>query len=137
MNYSEKLKHPKWQKKRLEILNRDNFTCVLCGDTETELHVHHLKYTGNNPENAPNEDLETLCKDCHWAKTFLDKDDFRPFIKAKKIKKHLVTLENDGGISVFKIEDNGTLNCFISFIKNSPVMKEVISMIDESWDFNK
>lgn len=72
MNYSEKLKHPNWQKKRLEILQRDNFTCQLCTDTETELHVHHLKYTGE-PFEAPNEDLQTLCKRCHKLETFYNK----------------------------------------------------------------
>jgi len=64
MTYAEKLKHPKWQKKRLAILSRDNFTCCLCGDTETNLQVHHLKYTGE-PWDAPDEDLQTLCEDCH------------------------------------------------------------------------
>ena len=45
--YSEYLKNPKWQKKRLEILSRDNFSCVVCGkgiETDTALHVHHLSY---------------------------------------------------------------------------------------------
>ena len=133
MNYSEKLKHPKWQKKRLEILNRDNFTCKLCGDSETELHVHHLKYTGSNPENAPNEDLETLCKDCHWAKTFLDKDEYAPLISAKKVGKYFITIESDGGMTVFKME-NDKLNCFVSFSKNSPVMKELINFSNKFWD---
>ena len=32
MGYSEKLKDPRWQKKRLEILERDNFRCQYCGD---------------------------------------------------------------------------------------------------------
>jgi len=72
MNYSEKLKHPNWQKKRLEILQRDNFTCQICTDTETELHVHHLKYTGE-PFEATNEDLQTLCKRCHKLETFYNK----------------------------------------------------------------
>lgn len=63
-DYSAKLKSPLWQRRRLEILNRDDFTCCKCGDKETELHVHHLKYTGE-PHEAPNEDLETLCKHCH------------------------------------------------------------------------
>ena len=71
MSYLEKLKSPKWQKKRLEVLNRDNFTCCKCGDTETELHVHHLKYTGE-PHEAPMKDLETLCKDCHYYLTFIN-----------------------------------------------------------------
>jgi hypothetical protein len=69
--YSEKLRNPKWQRKRLEILQRDDFTCKLCGDKETELHVNHLKYTGE-PQDAPNEDLETLCKVCHALKHSLD-----------------------------------------------------------------
>jgi len=64
MTYSEKLKHPKWQRKRLKILERDNFTCKYCGDTETELHVHHTKYEGE-PHEAPDEYLETVCKYCH------------------------------------------------------------------------
>jgi len=72
MTYLEKLKSPQWQKKRLEILQRDSFTCQLCSDTETELQVHHLKYTGE-PQDAPNEDLQTLCKHCHETETFVNK----------------------------------------------------------------
>lgn len=62
--YNEKLQHPKWQIKRLEIIKRDGGKCLLCGDTETMLQIHHLKYTGE-PWDAPNEDLVTLCKHCH------------------------------------------------------------------------
>ena len=62
--YQQKLKSPNWQRKRLEILQRDNFTCKLCGDTEQSLHVHHEKYDGD-PWNIPNEHLTTLCSDCH------------------------------------------------------------------------
>lgn len=64
-SYLKKLKHPKWQKKRLEILNRDNWTCVECGATELTLHVHHLKYKGADPWDTPSKYLETLCEDCH------------------------------------------------------------------------
>lgn len=62
--YSEKLKDPRWQKKRLKILERDGFKCCYCGDEETTLNVHHKKYTGE-PWEANNEDLETLCETCH------------------------------------------------------------------------
>jgi len=66
MNYSEKLKDPRWQKKRLEILNRDEFRCKLCGDEKTTLHVHHKIYEyGNDPWNYDNSLLVTLCADCH------------------------------------------------------------------------
>lgn len=44
MGYSDKLKDPRWQKKRLEILTRDEWTCQICFDTESTLVVHHQKY---------------------------------------------------------------------------------------------
>ena len=64
MHYSEKLKDPRWQKKRLEILERDAWACQVCGGKEKTLHVHHNKYS-NNPWDAKNDDLVTLCEDCH------------------------------------------------------------------------
>ena len=64
--YIKLLQHPKWQRKRLEILSRDNFTCQTCDDTETMLHCHHKKYTyGNAPWECSDEDLITLCSNCH------------------------------------------------------------------------
>lgn len=66
MTYAEKLRDPRWQRKRLEILNRDEFTCQLCGDTETTLHIHHKKYfKGKDPWNIDNKHLVTLCEHCH------------------------------------------------------------------------
>lgn len=65
-SYSEKLKDPRWQKKRLEVLQRDNFACLLCGDTETELHVHHQSYVkGKQPWEYDISNLRTYCKYCH------------------------------------------------------------------------
>lgn len=64
MTYSDKLKNPKWQKKRLEILNRDNFECQFCYDKETMLCVHHISYNGQ-PWEQKNELLITLCENCH------------------------------------------------------------------------
>jgi len=66
--YSEKLKDPRWQKKRLEVLQRDNFTCQLCGDAETELHVHHHAYLkGCQPWEYELSNFSTFCKHCHAA----------------------------------------------------------------------
>jgi 5-methylcytosine-specific restriction endonuclease McrA len=65
-SYSEKLRHPKWQKKRLEILQRDNFTCQCCFDDDTELNVHHKKYIfGNEIWDYDDSVFITLCIDCH------------------------------------------------------------------------
>lgn len=66
MTYKEKLLDPRWQKKRLEILERDNWTCGHCGDTETTLHVHHFYYEkGKDPWEIDDYGLMAVCADCH------------------------------------------------------------------------
>lgn len=66
MNYSEKLKDPRWQKKRLEIFSRDKFTCQICLSTEKTLHVHHKSYLkGKEPWDYDDYNLVTVCLDCH------------------------------------------------------------------------
>lgn len=62
--YSEKLKDPRWQRKRLEIMQRDGFRCRRCGSGSKTLNVHHWKYD-RNPWDAKNSDLVTFCEECH------------------------------------------------------------------------
>jgi hypothetical protein len=57
-------KHPKWQKKRLKILERDEWSCVACGDADSTLHVHHAYYEGD-PWDVEDKFLQTLCEKCH------------------------------------------------------------------------
>lgn len=65
-SYSELLKHPLWQRKRLEILQRDNFCCLNCGSAEKTLHVHHTYYEkGLKPWEYPNKSYRSLCEGCH------------------------------------------------------------------------
>jgi len=65
-SYYEKLLDPRWQKKRLEILSRDDFKCLQCGDGSSTLHVHHGYYErGLDPWEYDNDTLHTLCDDCH------------------------------------------------------------------------
>lgn len=64
--YSEKLKNPRWQKKRLEILERDKWCCQRCFDINSPLHVHHRVYiTDKEPWQYHNDFLITLCENCH------------------------------------------------------------------------
>lgn len=64
--YSEKLRDPRWQKLRLEVMQRDGFKCLCCGATDKTLHVHHLFYVnGGNPWDTKEHLLETLCESCH------------------------------------------------------------------------
>lgn len=62
--YSEKLRDPRWQKTRLLVMDRDEFTCKYCGFKEEEFNVHHLKYAGE-PWEGDLEDKITLCRSCH------------------------------------------------------------------------
>lgn len=64
--YLEKLKDPRWQKKRLEVFERDDWACKSCHSKEKTLHVHHIFYQANNePWDYPLFALMTLCLDCH------------------------------------------------------------------------
>lgn len=66
--YSDLLKHPRWQKKRLGVLSRSGFACENCGSKDKTLHVHHGYYEhGMKPWEYPEETLFCFCKDCHWS----------------------------------------------------------------------
>ncbi len=86
-SYSEKLKNPLWQRKRLQVYDRDNWTCQLCSDVNTELHVHHLSYEpGREPWDYDMNNFATLCKHCHGAVTIYSKDYSGAILKASKRK---------------------------------------------------
>lgn len=69
-----------WRKKRLKILDRDNWECQRCkklgrvstvgikedGEREEGLTVHHIKELKDYPElGLTNSNLTTLCFNCH------------------------------------------------------------------------
>lgn len=64
--YHTLLRNPKWQRRRLEIFERDGWRCRSCQDDQAELQVHHRWYAaGKMPWEYPDEVLLTLCKSCH------------------------------------------------------------------------
>lgn len=66
LSYSDQLKDPRWQKKRLYILQRDEFACKTCGDNTSTLHIHHKLYENSkNVWDYDNDLLITLCENCH------------------------------------------------------------------------
>jgi hypothetical protein len=74
MSYKEDLEHPKWQKKRLQILERDGWRCVACGANDIQLHAHHTVYTkGAKPWEYDDDILVTLCKHCHHNAHWIDR----------------------------------------------------------------
>jgi hypothetical protein len=131
MTYSEKLKNPKWQRKRLEILSRDNFKCSLCGSEEIELHVHHLKYT-KEPHNAPDKDLETLCKHCHSLKTFFKEEEYGVFIKSKITSEGIIAMNSKKEISLFTLKED-KIEFFTRFSENNDTLHSLIEFCNEHW----
>lgn len=71
MEYEWLLKDPRWQKKRLEIFQRDGFKCTKCGDSYSTLHVHHFYYNFDlQPWEYPDDILTTYCDFCHLKAHF-------------------------------------------------------------------
>ncbi len=68
-SYAELLKDPRWQKKRLEVFERDKWKCVLCEcsiNDEKTFHVHHWWYDrGVLPWDYIDGCYSTLCEPCH------------------------------------------------------------------------
>jgi hypothetical protein len=91
--YSDKLKDPRWQKKRLEVLQRDGWTCQNCADKSSTLHVHHKTYRQSDPWDSPMWDLITLCESCHDEETHerqeIENQLLRTLRKAGLLTQHL------------------------------------------------
>lgn len=68
--YEKKLLDVRWQKKRLDVFNRDKFACKCCGNNQGSMHIHHLEYLGNTePWDYPLDMLICLCSNCHQKET--------------------------------------------------------------------
>lgn len=65
VSWRQKLLDPRWQKKRLEIMQRAGFRCESCGDGSKTLHIHHGFYEGRDPWEYPDWSLWCLCGECH------------------------------------------------------------------------
>lgn len=133
--YSEKLKDPRWQKKRLEILERDKFSCQTCKDDKTELHIHHKKYGHENPWDNENEDLITCCKHCHKLLSDLQTDNINISEIIRKNEFYIVlgyNSNNEKLSTLYAIHEQSLVH-IVSFRKNSN--KLLIDLLIESYSF--
>lgn len=57
----------RWLDRANEIRRLDGYKCAMCGESNVELHVHHLAYPPKpfHIWDATDDELVTLCKDCH------------------------------------------------------------------------
>jgi hypothetical protein len=63
-DYAQKLQDPRWQRKRLEVMQAAGWACVICGDKDEELNVHHPAYSAyHEPWEYLN--LQCICRTCH------------------------------------------------------------------------
>jgi len=77
MTYLAQLRHPKWQRKRLEVLQRDGWMCQRCCAEDKTLNVHHKRYIkGALAWEYSGDDLTSLCEDCHEL-THAEENDFK------------------------------------------------------------
>ncbi len=64
--YAELLRDPRWQQRRLRVLDAGGWKCEECGAKCRELHVHHGYYgKGMKPWEYPDDTLHVLCDECH------------------------------------------------------------------------
>lgn len=65
-SYSEKLTDPRWQKRRLKVLEYAHWRCQICGAKDKTLHCHHSYYTkGKEPWQYPDGAIIAVCDPCH------------------------------------------------------------------------
>jgi len=73
VNYSDKLRDPRWQRKRLEALDAADWACASCSADELTLHVHHRRYIkGREVWDYSLDELAVLCENCHTIVHELD-----------------------------------------------------------------
>jgi hypothetical protein len=66
IEFKDQYSHPEWQKKRLEVLKRDKFLCLLCEVSERTLHVHHRYYKRDKMLwEYDDKCYLTVCDECH------------------------------------------------------------------------
>src|SRR5262245_8350318 len=64
--YQERLKDPRWQRKRLGVLERAAWACEACGTKDSNLQVHHGFYERQAlPWEYSDASLFVLCDHCH------------------------------------------------------------------------
>jgi hypothetical protein len=143
--YQKLLTHPKWQKRRLEIMQRDNWMCTKCHDTETTLHVHHIEYhNGLRPWEYEDKDLSTLCEHCHLEIELLKKSEKNlsfdnisifKYAPPEFTPKRLIAVRSNGTCSLILYGEDDKRMAHIP-IGNKHIIKSIIKLLDECMEWN-
>lgn len=108
--YADRLRHPLWQKRRLEIMALAGFKCERCGSAERFFNVHHKLYrAGAAPWEYADKELECLCEDCHleghlWEQTHApDRDGALEEAIELAYQTGITTANQDTRVSAFRV----------------------------------
>lgn len=66
--HHQKLNRRKWAQVRIKALTRDGYACVKCGK-RGRLEVDHIVPVARGGLPYDLDNLQTLCRPCHFAKT--------------------------------------------------------------------
>ncbi len=74
--WSSAFRDSRWQRKRLEVMERDGWRCTSCGKSAgVILNVHHIHYeAGLAPWEYSLSSLVTWCETCHETRHELQKN---------------------------------------------------------------
>ena len=143
MTYSEKLQHPQWQKKRLEIMSRDSFRCVKCASETNTLTVHHFYYvTGRMPWEYPNGSMATMCRNCHFE-GHKDSSTFPTFFNSwelsacyeikRQIEMNQYEIDHDEGV-LFWVEKSAKESGYPPFVAMNLLQQAAeAGVINDNW----
>jgi len=94
-SYADKLKDPRWQKRRLHVLESAGWKCEDCGASDLPLHIHHCAYIrGFDPWQYGDDLLMVLCEKHHEERQKLE-DGLRVALGRITRRKKLADLDAD------------------------------------------
>jgi 5-methylcytosine-specific restriction endonuclease McrA len=98
-DYQSLLADPRWQRRRLEVLERAGWRCTRCHNENKQLHVHHRQYIyGRMPWEYSDDELVVLCDDCHGLEHEPEPtdEDIRREATIEKLQHDLVVTPDSG-----------------------------------------
>lgn len=128
-DFFAKYKHPKWQAKRLKVMEVAGFKCTHCGDKDSTLNVHHISYfKGRDPWEYDDDELVCLCEGCHESMHDME-DRLKEALHAYKVIHYqcnysiewligyLTAASNDGPFRIQAHDDDLWLDGFLSYFR--------------------